>query len=144
MQRACCLFKTGAWIATAALFPAGLAAFLHPKRPDFSEVQSIPEIELSEVTTQPNGVLWVDARARRLFEKEHIPSAILLNFEEWDTLIDPFLDAWHGDKPTVVYCGKASCETSKEVAARLQRDARIDNIFVLKGGWETWQHAQQK
>ena len=87
--------------------------------------------------------LWVDARSRAEFERGHIPGAVLLNEQEWEGTLDAFLDAWRRDLKVVVYCSSASCDASHEVASRLKNEAQIANVFVLKGGWETWQASQR-
>lgn len=133
--------QTVAFICLAPLIPAGISAIWHPKHPIFSQKQPIPELDF-HAALQLKDILWIDARPRAAFEKAHIPSAILLNFEEWDTLFDGFLEKWKPSDRIIVYCGKASCETSKELAERLKRELQIENIFVLKGGWEAWHRTQ--
>ena len=113
-----------------------------------ADSESNPEIEarysvtLEEVRRFQN-VLWVDARSRRAYESEHIPQAILLNAAEWEDLASPFLDAWNPDIPIVVYCDSESCNASSQIAERLRNEMGIGNVFVLKGGWETWKKAHR-
>jgi rhodanese-related sulfurtransferase len=84
-------------------------------------------------------VLWVDARTRAKYEREHIPGAILLNEDEWNTLISAFLDAWDPDVPVVVYCDGGSCDASHAVAERLRKEyPQVTKVHVLKGGWSAW------
>jgi rhodanese-related sulfurtransferase len=97
-------------------------------------------VTLEEVRRFPE-VLWVDARSRRAYEAEHIPKAILLNAAEWENLVPSFLDAWEPDVPIVVYCDSASCDASTRIAERLRNEMGIENVFVLKDGWETWKKA---
>ena len=127
-----------------ALLPALAAGWFHPKRPAWTRPVAGNEIELSAALQWGTQVLWVDARARSEFERGHIPGAILLNEDEWERLLDGFLDAWKRDSRVVVYCSSASCAASQGVAARLKNEAQLENIYVLKGGWETWQAAQRK
>ncbi|MEI8340383.1 MAG: rhodanese-like domain-containing protein [Verrucomicrobiota bacterium] len=130
-------------ILLVALIPSLGAALWHPKRPSWSRPVAGNEIDLSTAVQWGARVLWVDARPRVEFDRGHIPGAVLLNEDEWDRLLDGFLDAWKRDAFVVVYCSSVSCDASHEVAARLKSEARIENIYVLKGGWETWQ-AQKK
>jgi rhodanese-related sulfurtransferase len=83
--------------------------------------------------------LYVDARPRQRYEAGHIPGAILLNEEQWDSLFPLFSDAFDPDKTIVVYCDGGGCEASHEVAGRLRKALGIETIFVLKGGWPAWQ-----
>ena len=96
------------------------------------------EVHAATAQTWGDQVQWVDARSRAKFEHAHIPGALLLNEDEWDTLIAPFLDAWDPDKTIIVYCDGGSCEASHKVAERLRADLKIGNVHVLKGGWGAW------
>lgn len=100
------------------------------------------EVTVEEVREWP-AVLWVDARSRAMFEKRHIPGAVLLNAAEWDDLLTAFFDAWNPDVPVVVYCDSASCDASHAVAARMRETVGLEDVHVLKGGWEAWRAAQQ-
>ena len=131
-------------ILLLALLPALAAGFFHPKRPAWTRPVAGNEIDLQTVQGWGSEVLWVDARARSEFQRAHIPGAVLLNEDEWERLLDGFLDAWKRDSRVIVYCSSASCEASQGVAARLKSEVRIDNVYVLKGGWETWQSVQKK
>jgi len=53
------------------------------------------------------------------------------------------LNAWSPDKRVVVYCSSQSCAASHEVVRRLREEAELKNVFVLRGGWETWLEANK-
>ncbi len=160
MKSARAILKGAACIALAAMVPALGSAFLHPKRPAWIKAPTshtahtahtahIPadsalEIDLESIRQWKDGVLWIDARSRANFEQEHIPSALPLNSQEWDKELDAVLDTWKSERPTVVYCGGGDCDASLEVALRLKRDAQINNIYILKGGWPAWKASQGK
>ena len=97
------------------------------------------EVRLATAREWGERVQWVDARSRAKFERTRIPGALLLNEDEWDKLVGPFLDAWDADKTLVVYCDGGSCEASHQVAARLRKDLMIGGVLVLKGGFAEWQ-----
>lgn len=82
-------------------------------------------------------MLWVDARSAKEHAAEHVPGAILLNLEDWDTLFPSFLEEWEPDEKVVVYCSSTACQLSHEVAQRLKQSG-ISPVFVLEGGWEAW------
>src|SRR5437879_282331 len=86
-----------------ALLPALGAAFLHPKKPAWDAPQK-DEVPLSAVANWGSTVLWVDARPRSEYQRDHIPGALLLNQAEWDSLIVPVLEAWTPERVVVVYC----------------------------------------
>lgn len=121
---------------------AGLTAVLHPRQPVWeADVLRPGEVRLDMVLELPE-VLWVDARTRADFEQDHIPGAVLLNEEEWDTLLFDLFDAFTGnpERPIVVYCDGEQCQRSTKVAERLRAETGFDaiDIFVLKGGWSEW------
>ena len=83
-------------------------------------------------------VLWVDARSRSKFEHAHIPGAVLLNEDEWNSLTSAFSDAYDPDVPVVVYCDGGSCDASHAIADRLRQEFKLQKVYVLKGGWSAW------
>jgi rhodanese-related sulfurtransferase len=125
-------------ILLAALVPAGLTAVVHPRLPPWSKEKLAPgEERLKTVLAWGPKVLWVDARSQHEYDAEHVPGAILLNLEDWNSLYPRFLDRWSPEEKIVVYCSSRSCEMSHEVAARLEKSG-ISPVYVLKGGWEEW------
>jgi len=129
-------------ILFAALIPAVLIAAFHPRRPALSEERGLPgEERLETVLGWGKTVLWLDARSAQEYDAEHLPGAILLNLEDWDTLFPSFLEQWEPDEKVVVYCSSTACQLSHEVAQRLKQSG-ISQVFVLKGGWEAWKSKQ--
>ncbi len=101
-----------------------------------------PELTAGEirlVDARVLDVLWIDARGEDAYNQGHIPDAIRLNEDNWDDGIFILMDAWLGNpRPIIVYCGSASCGTSKRVAERLQEALPAAEIYSLHGGWDTW------
>lgn len=97
------------------------------------------EVRLATAREWGERVQWVDARSRAKYERTRIPGALLLNEDEWDKLVGPFLDAWDADKTLVVYCDGGHCEASQRVAERIRHDLQIPGVYVLKGGWAAWE-----
>lgn len=107
----------------------------------YQKPEPLPENEVALATAQAWGdrILWVDARPRARFEREHIPGAVLLNEDEWVRLVGPFLDEWEPGKNIVVYCDGESCDASHAVARRIKDELQVDSpIWVLHGGWDAW------
>ncbi len=100
-------------------------------------------MDLAQAQAWGDLVMWLDARPDAQFQQEHIPGAILLNEDRWNELLGPMLAAWDPDKHVVVYCSSLSCGASHDVARRLRDEARLSNVYVLRGGWETWQAAKK-
>ncbi len=128
-------------ICAAALLPAFLQWQLappsgwRPRTPDPIAVSAENErITAETLRTWTTPFTWVDARPKAEFEADHMPGAILLNEDNWDTLLPEFLVQWQPGRPVVVYCGP-SCESSRRVALRL-RLAGVSDIRVLDGGWD--------
>ncbi len=98
------------------------------------------EVRVATARQWASHVLWVDARSAAKFAEGHIPGAVALNEDDWETQVPAFLDAWEPEKTVVVYCDGGRCEASRHVADRLSGELQIKSVFVLKGGWPAWQH----
>ncbi len=126
-----------ALLLALALPPAVVSGALQIKRKP--EPLGESEVRLETARMWGDKVLWVDARPRAKFEREHIPGAVLLNEDEWVRLVGPFLDAWEPEKTIVVYCDSGSCDASRAVAGRIREELQVDStIWVLHGGWDAW------
>ena len=127
-----------AMLLALALIPAAVSGAIQLK---WSKPEPLGESEVRLETARMWGgkVLWVDARTRARFEREHIPGAVLLNEDEWVRLVGPFLDAWEPEKTIVVYCDSGSCDASLAVARRIKEELQVEStIWVLHGGWDAW------
>ena len=129
-----CLF-----LLLLATIPALLAGWFHPKRPVWSLTKpGVAEVDLREVSQWTPPIIWVDARTLSAYQTRHVPGAILLNEGEWERLLPGFLEVWQPNARIVVYCDSAACDASQTVALRLQRELKLSDINVLKGGWASW------
>ncbi|WP_146855147.1 rhodanese-like domain-containing protein [Brevifollis gellanilyticus] len=128
---------------------AATAAFqVHPRAPALYAVQEplkADEVGLKEIQERWKGdVIWLDARPRDQFDKDHIPNARLLNEQEFDTQLFDLLETLQtATKPIIIYCSGQKCEASRHVREKLLATVPIDNCFILKGGYPTWQAAQK-
>ena len=107
-----------------ALLPAAGSAFLHPRRPGW------------DAQAFYRKAVWVDARATKEYQKQHLTDALPLNEDEWDAQLVAVLEAWQPGRPILVY-GK-QCHDSEAVAKRLLKMG-IEPVYDLKGGWPPWQ-----
>lgn len=123
-------------IASALLRPPQPAAWENPPR--FGD-----EISVQEAERLGPQALWLDARPDAQFEAAHVPGAIQLNEDRWNELLPVALKEWSPARTTVVYCSSQSCGASREVAERLRKEAGLKQVFVLDGGWESWQAAHK-
>jgi rhodanese-related sulfurtransferase len=82
-------------------------------------------------------ILWVDARSKAKFKSRHIPGAVLLNNSDWESLVPTFYDRWQPGSRVVVY-GEVDSDNAHEIASRLREESMIENVWVLRGGYEAW------
>jgi 3-mercaptopyruvate sulfurtransferase SseA len=123
---------------------AGAVAWLHPQQDHFATEHWLVRVAaVSELNHAPEWLI-VDARSRELYDEEHIPNAIWLAEEDWDSAIPDFLMQWQPERPVIIYCGGAACAASKRVALRLLKDLPEAKISVLKGGFPEWKANQIK
>ena len=124
------------WLILFALLLAALSWALQKTRP--AEPLAPGEIDLQTLSAmRPPDVLWVDARSKAKFESRHIPGALLLNQAQWESLVANFYDHWQPGLQIVVY-GELDSDNGHEVASRLREESAIENVWVLKGGYEAW------
>ncbi len=131
-------------IATV-LAGAATQAF-HPRAPAWYLTEApLAEDEVTPQMVQEKWqgkVFWIDARLRNEFEAGHIDGAILLNEQERDQLLfEHFERLQDNTLPVVVYCGLDTCQASRKMKDYLKERLPIAEIYVLKGGWESWRKA---
>lgn len=131
-----------AWLLLLASTLSLLGFWLNPRAPAWRWTKpAVEEIDLSPLEKWREAPLWIDARSTASYEQRHIPGAISLNENAWDQSLPVFLAAWQPNSKIVVYCDSLTCDASQSVALRLQRELKLNEIHVLKGGWQTWQQA---
>ena len=128
-----------ALLLALAVVPAAISGFTQLKWQGNPDELQPDEVRPATARMWGDAVLWVDARSRKKYEEGHIPGAVLLNEEEWDACVAPFLDVWDPAKRIVVYCDGGQCDASQAVAERLRNDLQLGTVNILKGGWEAWQ-----
>ena len=126
-------------LAALALVPAaGEAIYFRDKISWRSAIAPSEMVTVEQARALGATAIWVDARPDDEFASDHVPSAISLNEDRWNELLPQFLAVWVPGKKTVVYCSSLSCNSSREVARRLRKEAQLSDVFVLEGGWEEW------
>lgn len=86
-------------------------------------------------------ILFVDARAREVFEKGHIEGAINLPYSFLDPVPVEALASLRNSGEVVVYCNSSHLERSRLMAGELA-DAGLKSVFYLEGGFLGWVKAQ--
>jgi rhodanese-related sulfurtransferase len=126
-------------LVALALAPAvGEAVYFQHKISWRSAVPPSESATVDQARAWGENVIWVDARPDEEFARDHVPGAVSLNEDRWNELLPKFLAVWSPGKKIVVYCSSLSCNASREIAARLRKEAQIPDVFVLEGGWEAW------
>ena len=139
--------RSAAALLGLTLFAAVLTDRFHPRAPAWY-LASAPlredEVNLEKIHTEwHDDVLWIDARPREQFDQAHIPGALLLNEYERDALIIEHMEVLQNPhKPVVVYCDGAACQASRKMREYLKENLAMPEVWVLQGGWKTWQAAQ--
>ncbi len=123
--------------------------YLHPRAPMWH--QSLEPIRDDEVTPAEvekrwhGNVLWIDARLHEIYDKEHVPGAILLNEQELDALLTQHFEILQDNKkPIVIYCDGKACHASRKMREYLVEHLAMNDVWVLTGGWPAWKAAQPK
>jgi rhodanese-related sulfurtransferase len=137
------LGQTAALLLLAVLPAAGEAVLFRNKISWRSAIPATEMVAMTQARAWGDTAIWVDARPDNEFARDHVPGAISLNEDRWNELLPQFLAAWSPDKKVVVYCSSLSCNASREVARRLRKEAQLQNVFVLEGGWEAWLKASK-
>lgn len=136
--------KQASLILIATSIAAIASAMFHPSKPAWYEVRDTADlrwrisVERAEELMASGDVVWIDARVRAKYEKNHLPGAILLNTEEWADLMFSNQEALQAvlDRPVIVYCDGSGCARSEEIAVRLRELMGLDPVYVLDGSWK--------
>ena len=123
-------------IALACLPAIGQGFYFRNRVSWESPIPASELVTVEDAHAWGDGAIWVDARPDDEFAKDHVPGAFSLNEDRWNELLSQFLPNWSPDKKVVVYCSAQSCNAAREVAKRLRDEAQLQNVYVLKGGWE--------
>ena len=102
-----------------------------------------PELEAGEirmVDAKALNAIWVDAGGTKKIEERHIPEALLLDEDGWDTGLFELMNIWLIEpRPIIIYCENEGCGKSKRIAERLRESLPDAEIYSLKGGSAAWQ-----
>ena len=99
----------------------------------------IPKIDKKRLETMRSngGVVVIDARRSRDFERGHIENAVSVPVGSGDAERRAVVQAIPKDAAIVVYCQSARCTFAEHVAIQLLSDG-FDNVSIFKGGWVEW------
>jgi rhodanese-related sulfurtransferase len=89
-------------------------------------------------------IVWVDARARKDWEKNGISGSALWNLDPAEDMqaFEAEVAARVSAVPrVVVYCGDEQCGISRQVAQRIRALDLGAEVYVLRGGWRALHEA---
>ena len=133
-------------ILMLAVLGAVATHWLHPRAPAWYLTEApLAEDEVSMKVIDERwkrDVLWIDARITEQFEVEHVPDAISLNEQNFDSMLFDHLEKLQDNtKPVIIYCGTEKCQSSRKIKDALIERLPLENVFVLKGGWQAWKQS---
>jgi rhodanese-related sulfurtransferase len=134
------------WVLLGLIPLAGafLNLLFNPNQVNWTEPGPVDgELELEVIRRWEQAFLWVDARDPALHARAHVPGAISLPPSIYEQALPALLERWEPGMALVVYCDSGACHASHEVASRLKQDMGLDDVWVLKGGWQAWQKAKR-
>lgn len=124
-----------------AALPAGLAIAFHPELANRARAglpaDAIRPVEAAAWDEPP---LWIDTRESAAFAAGHIPGAIRFDETAFSASLGTVMENWRPGRRLVVYCDSSACARSREIARHL-REAGLDEVYYLHGGWEAWSAA---
>lgn len=120
---------------------------LHPRAPAWhlsQEPLADDEVSMAVIAERWEGdVFWIDARISSEFAREHVPGALSLNEQNFDQVLFDQIQVFQDlKKPVVIYCDSGKCDASRKVREQLVLRLPVENVFVLKGGWQAWRQWQ--
>ncbi len=123
--------------------------FLHPRAPSWylsEEPLAEDEVSMAVIAGKwHDDVFWIDARVAEQFEAGHVPGAISLNEQNFDSALFDHIEMLQDlQKPVVIYCGTEKCQASRRIKSELLKRVPLENVFILKGGWQAWQQASKR
>lgn len=92
-------------------------------------------IEVSHWLEEEAPIQVIDVRAAGDFEKGHIPGAVNLPRDQWQSAKE-----LARDKTNVIYCYSQTCHLAAAAAAEFAKKGF--SVMELEGGFNTWQKAQ--
>jgi len=88
-------------------------------------------VELQSLIEAEENIIIIDVRAAEDFATGHIPGAVNLPKDRWDTF-----DGLQHDKVNIVYCYSQVCHLAAEAALQFAEEGYC--VMELEGGFDEW------
>jgi rhodanese-related sulfurtransferase len=98
---------------------------------------SLGPVELQYYQEQKVPMNIIDVRHAEDYEKGHVPGAISLPEEKWQSL-----KSLSRDKPNIVYCYSVVCHLAAKAAVYFAKNGY--NVMELDGGFRSWKKSGLK
>jgi rhodanese-related sulfurtransferase len=108
--------------------------FAAPRNPDYAQLITLSAQQVREVLGQP-GVVLVDARGESAYRAGTLPGSLSLPLHR--RIKPDIMSRLAEASRVIVFCGGASCHTSKEMAVRLRKQG-LRSVEVYPGGLSEW------
>ena len=89
-------------------------------------------VELSNMISDGKRIVIVDVRDGDAYRKSHVPGAIHMPREKWDTL-----EGLSKKELNVIYCYSQQCHAAPDACLRFARNGY--RVMELEGGWKAWE-----
>ena len=136
LARACLLtaVSAAAGLGFNRIRPVGIPLRAQPEP---SAAKADADITVHDAAEQLGAVLFVDARSRAAYDEGHLPGAVSLPWEAFETAFGEVAAALIPGIPLVTYCEGGDCIIS-HLLARSLRQGGYDDVRTLAGGFEAW------
>ncbi|MBX7208703.1 MAG: rhodanese-like domain-containing protein [Verrucomicrobiaceae bacterium] len=143
------MIRQAAILILLSVVCASATHFFHPRAPAWYLVEeklAEDEVSMAVIEQKWKGdVFWIDARISSQYEAGHVPGAVSLNEQNFNqSLFDQITTLQDLKKPLVIYCDSQKCDASRNVRKHLLESIPLENVFVLKGGWQAWQQSREQ
>lgn len=91
-----------------------------------------------------DGIVFLDARSKKLYDAGHIPGARLCHHYRQDEYLPALLDELREADMVIIYCAGGDCEDSIQLATDLvfTHGLSQEMIAIYEGGYEEWVGAE--
>ena len=121
----------GDWDTTLGVITA------RPKNDVVAHELEIQSTRMAKEIFDSGKAVFVDGRARKIYEDGHIKGAVLLPIDQFEELIDDFLKKYPESGMIVTYCFGRECDDSHELA-QILIDEGYTNVRVFVDGYPGW------
>lgn len=91
-----------------------------------------------------DGIVFLDARSKKLYDAGHIPGARLCHHYRQDEYLPALLEELREADMVIIYCAGGDCEDSIQLATDLvfTHGLSQEMIAIYEGGYEEWVDAE--